>query len=53
MAGVHSSALRDAEVVARSACYRPLTVNGIPLIGPVPGAPGAYLATAPTPRGGS
>jgi glycine/D-amino acid oxidase-like deaminating enzyme len=45
MAGVHSSALRDAEVIARSACYRPLTVDGIPLIGPVPGAPGAYLAT--------
>ena len=45
MAGVHSSALRDAEVVGRSACYRPLTVDGIPLIGPVPGAPGAFLAT--------
>jgi glycine/D-amino acid oxidase-like deaminating enzyme len=45
IAGVHSSALREAEVVARSACYRPLTVDGIPLIGPVPGVPGAYLAT--------
>ncbi|WP_217913862.1 NAD(P)/FAD-dependent oxidoreductase [Miltoncostaea marina] len=45
IAGVHSSALRDAEVVARSACYRPLTVDGVPLIGPVPGAPGTYLAT--------
>ncbi len=45
VAGVHSSALRDAEVVGRSACYRPLTVDGIPLIGPVPGAPGAFLAT--------
>jgi glycine/D-amino acid oxidase-like deaminating enzyme len=45
IAGVHSSALRDAEVLARSACYRPLTVDGIPLIGPVPGAPGAFLAT--------
>jgi glycine/D-amino acid oxidase-like deaminating enzyme len=45
MAGVHSSALGDAEVVARSACYRPLTVDGIPLIGPVPGVMGAYLAT--------
>jgi len=45
IAGVHSSALRDAEVLARSACYRPLTVDGIPLIGPVPGAPGVYLAT--------
>ncbi len=45
VAGVHSSVLRDAEVLARSACYRPLTVDGVPLIGPVPGAPGAFLAT--------
>lgn len=45
MAGVHSSALRDAEVLTRSACYRPLTVDGIPLIGPVTDAPGAFLAT--------
>jgi glycine/D-amino acid oxidase-like deaminating enzyme len=45
IAGVHSSALREAEMLARSACYRPLTIDGIPLIGPVPGAPGAYLAT--------
>jgi len=45
-AGVHSSALREAQVLTRSSCYRPLTVDGIPLIGPVPGAPGAYLATA-------
>ncbi len=45
IAGVHSSALGEAEVIARSACYRPLTVDGIPLIGPVPGAPGAFLAT--------
>jgi glycine/D-amino acid oxidase-like deaminating enzyme len=45
-AGVHSSALREAEVVTRSSCYRPLTVDGVPLIGPVPDAPGAYLATA-------
>jgi glycine/D-amino acid oxidase-like deaminating enzyme len=45
IAGVHSSALREAEVIARAACYRPLTIDGVPLIGPVPGAPGAYLAT--------
>lgn len=45
VAGVHSSALRDAELLVRSACYRPLTRDGIPLIGPVPGSPGAYLAT--------
>lgn len=45
IAGVHSTALRDANVLARSACYRPLTVDGIPLIGPVPDAPGVFLAT--------
>ena len=45
VAGVHSNRLRHAEVLGRSACYRPLTVDGVPLIGPVPGAPGAYLAT--------
>jgi glycine/D-amino acid oxidase-like deaminating enzyme len=45
MAGLHASALRDAEVLARGACYRPVTIDGIPLIGPVPGVPGAYLAT--------
>lgn len=45
IAGVHSTALRHAAVLSRSACYRPLTVDGVPLIGPVPGAPGAFLAT--------
>jgi glycine/D-amino acid oxidase-like deaminating enzyme len=45
VAGVHSSRLGRAEVLRRSACYRPLTVDGVPLIGPVPGAPGAWLAT--------
>lgn len=45
VAGVHSRALGDAEVVAGSACFRPLTVDGVPLIGPVPDAPGAFLAT--------
>ena len=45
IAGVHSAALGAAEVVTRSACFRPLTVDGVPLIGPVPGVPGAFLAT--------
>jgi len=44
-AGVHSRLLREAAVVARTACYRPLTRDGVPLIGPVPDAPGAWLAT--------
>lgn len=44
-AGVHATALREATIVTRSSCYRPLTTDGLPLIGPVPDAPGAYLAT--------
>ena len=38
-------ALADASIVARQACFRPLTEDGLPLIGAVPGAPGAYVAT--------
>lgn len=45
IAGVHSSALREAPVLRRSACFRPLTRDGVPLIGPVPDAPGVFLAT--------
>ena len=45
IAGVHSSVLRDAEVLSRRACYRPVTIDGVPLIGPIPEAPGAFLAT--------
>lgn len=46
IAGVHSSALREASLVRKAACYRPLTIDGVPLIGSVPDVPGAYLATA-------
>jgi glycine/D-amino acid oxidase-like deaminating enzyme len=45
IAGVHSTALGRAEVEAATACFRPLTVDGVPLIGPAAGAPGVYLAT--------
>lgn len=45
IAGVHAGALRDAAEVTRSACHRPVTIDGLPLIGPVPGAPGVHLAT--------
>jgi glycine/D-amino acid oxidase-like deaminating enzyme len=38
-------ALADAEVVASQACYRPVTADGLPLVGAVPGARGAYVAT--------
>lgn len=32
-------------LVARQACFRPITRDGLPLIGEVPGAPGAFIAT--------
>lgn len=38
-------ALADAEVVAMQACWRPITADGLPLIGPVAGVAGAYVAT--------
>jgi glycine/D-amino acid oxidase-like deaminating enzyme len=40
-----SPTLREAKVLARQACYRPVTQDGLPLIGPVPGLAGAYVAT--------
>lgn len=45
IAGLHSSILAAAEVTSRRACFRPVTADGIPLIGPVAGVPGAYVAT--------
>jgi glycine/D-amino acid oxidase-like deaminating enzyme len=38
-------ALAEADVVAAQACYRPVTRDGLPLIGRVPGIEGLYLAT--------
>jgi glycine/D-amino acid oxidase-like deaminating enzyme len=40
-----SPALATAKIVARQACYRPITRDGLPLIGPVAGVEGAYVAT--------
>lgn len=40
-----SPVLAGAEVLAGQACFRPVTVDGRPLIGPVPGLAGAYVAT--------
>jgi glycine/D-amino acid oxidase-like deaminating enzyme len=37
--------LGTAEVLASQACHRPITADGIPLIGPVPQMAGAYVAT--------
>jgi glycine/D-amino acid oxidase-like deaminating enzyme len=41
-----SPVLAKAPIVARQACFRPVTQDGLPLIGPVPGLKGIYVATA-------
>ena len=40
-----SPAFAEANVRAAQACFRPVTRDGLPLIGRVPGVPGAYVAT--------
>ncbi|MBO0712212.1 MAG: FAD-binding oxidoreductase [Acetobacteraceae bacterium] len=40
-----SPVLASAKVAARQACYRPITRDGLPLIGRVPGVARAYIAT--------
>jgi len=40
-----SPALATAPIKARQACFRPVTEDGLPLIGAVPGTDGAYVAT--------
>ena len=40
-----SPAFRAERIVARQSCFRPVTQDGLPLIGPVPGVAGAYIAT--------
>src|SRR5580704_6050789 len=40
-----SPVLAAAPIIARQACFRPVTRDGLPLIGPVPGVAGAYVAT--------
>jgi glycine/D-amino acid oxidase-like deaminating enzyme len=50
-AGRLSTALAAAHVVRRQACYRPVSDDGLPLIGRVPGAVGAYVATGHGPWG--
>jgi len=37
--------LGSAKVLASQACHRPITADGIPLIGPVPQVAGAFIAT--------
>jgi glycine/D-amino acid oxidase-like deaminating enzyme len=50
-AGRVSSALAGARIERRQACYRPVTDDGLPLIGRVPGLAGAYVATGHGPWG--
>lgn len=40
-----SPALAAAPIVARQACFRPVTEDGLPLIGAVPGTANAWVAT--------
>jgi glycine/D-amino acid oxidase-like deaminating enzyme len=40
-----SPALAASPIVARQACFRPVTEDGLPMIAPVTGAAGAYVAT--------
>ena len=45
MCGAMAPVLASAKILARQACYRPVTRDGMPLIGRIPGAEGAYVAT--------
>ncbi len=40
-----SPLFRADKIIARQACFRPVTQDGLPLIGKVAGAKGAYVAT--------
>ena len=50
-AGRVSTALAAASIDRRQACYRPVTDDGLPLIGRVPRVSGAYVATGHGPWG--
>jgi glycine/D-amino acid oxidase-like deaminating enzyme len=50
-AGRVSSVLAAAAVMRRQACYRPVTDDGLPLIGRVSGVAGCYVATGHGPWG--
>lgn len=45
IAGHLSSSLHGVEPQVVQACYRPVYDDGLPLMGPVPGVSGAYVAT--------
>ena len=50
-AGRVSTTLAAAPITRRQACYRPVTDDGLPLIGRVPGVSHAYVATGHGPWG--
>jgi glycine/D-amino acid oxidase-like deaminating enzyme len=50
-AGRVAAALAAAPISRRQACYRPVVDDGLPMIGPVPGGRGAYVATGHGPWG--
>ena len=50
-AGRVSTTLAAARIIRRQACYRPVTDDGLPLIGRVPGVAQAYVATGHGPWG--
>jgi glycine/D-amino acid oxidase-like deaminating enzyme len=45
LCGRISPVLANSRVLASQACFRPMTQDGLPLIGAIPGARGAYVAT--------
>ncbi len=45
LCGRMSPVLGRSRVLASQACYRPVTQDGLPMIGAIPGARGAYVAT--------
>lgn len=45
MCAAMAPALAPSTIVARQSCFRPVTQDGLPLIGAVPGVDGAYVAT--------
>ena len=45
MAAAISPHLVDAEIIAAQACHRPVTRDGLPLLGAIAGIEGAYVAT--------
>jgi glycine/D-amino acid oxidase-like deaminating enzyme len=45
MCAAISPSLAPGRIIARQACHRPVSGDGLPLIGAVPGASGAFVAT--------